>query len=136
MNEKVLKDFETFEEFPSAVLEIKPNTNLVYIEKGTGAFIAREVIKKASGDDSNVEYELKYRDVVNNKVRLTAEIKRENGTTVISYPKEPFEVYKVIHLDEILKVKQNSPYYFTLEDIKNIDSFKEQEPIERRKYYF
>ena len=136
MQEKVLKDFETFEEFPNAVLEIKPNTNLVYIEKGNEAFIAREVLKKLSSDNSNVEYELKYKDVINNKIRLTAEIRKENGTTVIDYPKEPHKVHQIIHLDEILKIKENSFYYFTLEDVQNLESFKMQEPTEKRKYYF
>ena len=136
MSTKILKDFETFEEFPDGVLEINSNTNLVYIEKENETFIAREILKKMSGDNSNLEYELKYKDVINNNVILTAEIKKENEETVISYPKEPFKVYQIIHLNEILNIKENNPYYLSLEDIMNLYSFKEQEPTEKRKYYF
>lgn len=136
MDAKILRDFETFDEFPDGVLKINSNTNLVYIQKGTEAFIAREFLKKMSGDDSIVEYELKYKDIINNKVRLTAEIKKENEKTIINYPKEPFKVYQVIHLNEILNIKENSSYYLTLEDIINLCSFKEEEPSEKRKYYF
>lgn len=136
MDAKILKDFETFEEFPDGVLEIKNNTNLVYIQKGTDAFVAREYLKKISGDNTNLEYELKYRDVINNKVILTAEIKNENVKTIINYPKEPFKVYQVANLDEILNIKENSPYYLSFEDIVNLCSFKEEEPTEKRKYYF
>lgn len=136
MSEKILKDFETFEEYPEAVLEIKPNTNLVYIQKGEETFVAREFLKKMTGDDSSVEYVLKYKDVINNKVKLTAEIKNENGTTVINYPKEPFKVYQIIHLDEILNIKYNDRYYFSLNDVITLCNFKEQEAIEKRKHYF
>ena len=136
MNAKILKDFETFEEFPDGVLEVKNNTNLVYIQKGTETFVAREILKKVSGDNSNLEYELKYKDVIDNKVRLTAEIQKQNEKTIISYPKEPFKVYGITHLNEILNIKENSAYYLTLEDIMNLCSFKEEEPTEKRKYYF
>jgi len=136
MHKKILKDFETFEEFPDGVLEINNNTNLVYIQKGTETFIAREFLKKLSGDNSSIEYELKYKDVIDNKVRLTAEIKKENGKTVINYPKEPFKVYQVIHLNEILNIKENNSYYLSLEDIISLCSFKEEELKEKRKYYF
>ena len=136
MHKKILKDFETFEEFPDGVLEINNNTNLVYIQKGTETFIAREFLKKLSGDNSSIEYELKYKDVIDNKVRLTAEIKKENGKTVINYPKEPFKVYQVIHLNEILNIKENNSYYLSLEDIISLCSFKEEESKEKRKYYF
>ena len=67
---------------------------------------------------------------------LPAEIRKENGTTVIDYPKEPYKVHQIIHLDEILKIKENGFYYFTLEDVKNLDAFKMQEPTEKRKFYF
>lgn len=136
MDARILKDFETFEEFPDGVLKIDKNTNLVYIQKGTETFVAREYLKKMSGDNSNLEYELKYKDVIDNKVRLTAEIKKQNEKTIINYPKEPFKVYGIIHLNEILNVKENSPYYLTLEDIINLCSFKEEESTEKRKYYF
>lgn len=136
MDAKILKDFETFEEFPDGVLEVKNNTNLVYIQKGTETFVAREFLKKVSGDNSNLEYELKYKDVVDNRVKLTAEIIKTTDKTVISYPKEPFKIYQLIHLNEILNIKENNPYYLTLEDIINLCSFKEEEPTEKRKYYF
>jgi len=136
MHKKILKDFETFEEFPDGVLEINNNTNLVYIQKGTETFIAREFLKKLFEDNSSIEYELKYKDVIDNKVRLTAEIKKENGKTVINYPKEPFKVYQVIHLNEILNIKENNSYYLSLEDIISLCSFKEEESKEKRKYYF
>ena len=126
MSTKILKDFETFEEFPNGVLEIKSNTNLVYIEKENGTFIAREFFKKVSSDNLNLQYEIKYKNVINNDIILTAKIIKENNKTIINYPKEFLKVYQVTHLNEILNIKGNDSYYLTLEEIINLYSYKQE----------
>ncbi len=120
MQEKVLTSYETFEEFPDGVVEIRNNTNLIYIQLSSEIFIAREFLKKAEGDESNVECIIDYKNIIDGKVILTIHIMKNKGITNVNYLNETNEIPKIIPLCKLLSIKENSTYYMGLEDINNL----------------
>ena len=136
MEERILKCYDTFEEFPDGILVIKENTNVMYIQKGRDAYIAREFLNSATGDELQSEFIVDYKDVITGKTVLTSHIIKTEEDTKINYLTTQIKVYDIIPLDKILNINGNKISELTLDDICVLINFKEQEPTHKRKFYF
>ena len=59
MEEIVLKNYETFDEIPNGLLQVKENSNLMYVRIGKNSFIAREFIDSIEFEDEYIKYQTK-----------------------------------------------------------------------------
>ena len=66
MEEIVLKNYETFDEIPNGLLQVKENSNLMYVRIGKNSFIAREFIDSIEFEDEYIKYIVSYFNVTNN----------------------------------------------------------------------
>ena len=134
MEELILQDFETFEEIPNGLLLVTEKTDLMYIKTDNDVFIAREFLDSVSGDDSTISYLISYHDVQNKQNVLTINITKDINENVNILNQNPN--IQIIPLNVIFNIKGNSKIYLNIEDLKPIIDFKEEEPKEKRKYYF
>ena len=131
---KVLNQFETFEEFPDAILKIDQSSDCYYVESDDKKYIAWENTDAVENLDSNgniIKYTNGYYSVIDgNKVATT--------TTIFDgkeYKKQNKEI-KVYPLTKILNIKGNSVYELTKEDVIEFSNFKEEKSEDPRKTYF
>lgn len=72
MEENVLKNFETFLEYPDKYLKVGKNSNLYYIKNDNQTYIARENIDSLFYQEPNLfSCEKSYYDVIDGKKVLT-----------------------------------------------------------------
>ena len=136
MEERILKCYDTFEEFPDGILVIKENTNVMYIQKGRDAYIAREFLTRACGDEKESEFIIDYKDVITGKTVLTSHIIRTDKTMKINYINEQTIVRDIRPLNEIFNVKGENVYLLSYDDIFTLINFKGEEPVSKTKRYF
>ena len=114
MEENVLKDFETFEEFPDKYLQVKNKSNYYYIKINDESYITKKNINLVSYDiNGNMSIEIGYYDVFNNKLILTTNNDKLDGV-------------KIIPLSVAFNLKENDVYNFTKEDINMLVGFNEE----------
>lgn len=139
MEEKGLNAFETFEEFPDKYLIVENNTNCYYIKTKKEDFVATRKIDSATmentdGLDSIVFLE-SYYSIIDGSLVL-------KNKRVYSLDKKLISniEFEITPLSRILNIKGNSKYYLSLEDVKELINFKEEDPKKysktRREFYF
>lgn len=134
MTEKILTDYETFEEFPNGKLLVNKNSNLIYIKLQDRTYITREFVNEIIIDGENAEYRIEYYNVQNNEKVFTLNVIKQISNNSIKYINNR-NIY-LVPLSQILNIKGNSIIYLDFDDINRITEFKSEEPIQKRKYYF
>ena len=143
MEENVLKDFETFNEFPNKYLRVNSNSNYYFIQKLNKNFITKKNIDSISTinifNKEKIVMKKSYIDVNTGLVALkVGSIKNVDGDNEEFIYNE--DDVKIISLSSILNIKGNDVYYLSKEDIETIVNFKEENAktynLESRKYYF
>ena len=129
MEENVLKDFATFNEFPDSYLEISSNCDYYFIYKPIGSFIARKKFDLVSTvriyNKEKLLQKVSYYDVNDGSLILKTEsISNLDGSTEEFVKKE--KGTKIIALSSILDLKEEKQY-LTKQDVKKIT--KEQNKI-------
>lgn len=127
MEKIVLKDFETFNEFPDSYLEIKSDSEYYYIGKKTESFVAKRKVDLVStvkiySKEKVLEIE-SYYDVCNGNKALKTEsisnldginkeyVKKDDGVKIIplnSILEEESEIIYLSKKDVIKLIKNNS----------------------------
>lgn len=132
MEEKNLKNFETFEEMPDSLLLVNETSNLLYVRYGKDAFITREFFDNIIIDNYNVICTVSYYNVINNNKIFTLTIKKSlmHNAPEIS---DIGEDITIIPLNELLNVKGNNVIYIGLEDVEYITQFRGEEPVQKGK---
>jgi len=123
MEEIVLRNYETFEEIPNALLEVKESSNLMYVRIGRLVFIAREFVDNIIFDNDSVKYEVSYHNVKNNENILTLNIKRTDFEVGLTEKRDDIDI---IPLKNILNVKENNVIYLTNQDVNNLIGFRDE----------
>ena len=121
MEENVLKDFETFEEFPEYYICISEKSNCFYIKKDDKNFVAWRCVDLISYDGKSTEVVLEYNSIIDGSTVLVETIieskegiKRNNGGATIK------------RLSDILHITGNKKSYLDKNDIFTFVNFKEE----------
>lgn len=134
MEEKGLKTFETFEEFPNKFLIVDKNTNCYYIKTKKEDFVATRkidsaTIEKVDGIDRIVILE-SYNNIIDGSFIL-------NNKRIYSLDKKLVSdiEFEITPLSRILNIKSNNKYYLSLDDVYELINFKEEDPKTYKKTY-
>ena len=125
MNEKILSDFETFEEFPNGILLVKKNTNLMYIIKGKELFITREFVDSVSNRNDSIIHCLSYYDVTNNEKILSIKLIKSLVDSKKYCLSQNLDI-RIMPLSMILDLKEESKSYLNINDVKALTNFQEE----------
>lgn len=143
MEENVLKDFETFAEFPDKSLKINSNSNYFLIKINNKSFVTKRnidsvsIIKILSNQKLfNIRsfYDVKTGDLV-----LTTKSVCNIDKSCEEFLEMEDKV-EIMSLSSVLNIKGNDVYYLTLEDIEVLLNVKEENAktfnLKPRKDYF
>lgn len=143
MEENVLKDFETFNEFPDKYLKVDKSSNYYLVNKNGEKFVAKKMLESVTileilGSQKILTVK-SYYDINNGElIASTKSISDSNGTSEEFLEKE--ENVEIDSLNSILNIDENGVYYLLKEDIDEIVNFKESNAktygLKPRKYYF
>ena len=128
MEENVLKDFETFDEFPNKYLKVNESSNYYLINKKGKKFVAKKKLHVVTIEvfrKQKIVCVSKYYDINNEQlVMQTKSISNLDGTN-----EEHFEIKDVISitsLSSVLDLDKNGVCYLLKEDVD--DLIKEEQP--------
>lgn len=119
-----LKQYETFEEFPFAILKVDENNDNYYVENDGKKYIAwknNDVVENLDSDGNKIKYTIGYYNVLDGK-RIATTISISDDEKIINETKN----VKVYPLKEILNIKENSIYELTRDDVVKFSKFKEE----------
>lgn len=143
MEENVLKDFETFNEFPDKYLKVNKSSNCYLVNKNGKKFITKKILDSVTileilGSQKILTVR-SYYDINNGELILnTKSISNVDGINEEFLEKE--ENVEIDSLSNILNIDENGIYYLLKEDIDKIVNFKEESAktygLKPRKYYF
>ena len=143
MEENVLKDFETFNEFPEKYLKVNKSSNCYLVNKNGKKFITKKILDSVTileilGSQKILTVR-SYYDINNGELILnTKSISNVDGINEEFLEKE--ENVEVNSLCDILNIDENGVYYLLKEDIDSLVNFKEENAktygLKPRKYYF
>ena len=143
MEENVLKDFETFNEFPDKHLKVSKSSNYYLVSKNGEKFVTKKMLDSVTileilGSQKILTVK-SYYDINNGElIASTKSISDSNGTSEEFLEKE--ENVEIDSLNSILNIDENGVYYLLKEDIDEIVNFKESNAktygLKPRKYYF
>lgn len=143
MEENVLKDYETFSEFPDNYLKVNKNSNYYLIKIRRESFITKKMIDSVEVLEilgvKKLLTQKSYYDVNDGELVFhTRVISNLDGSD-----KEFIDVEKYIEitpLSSILNISENGVYYLTSEDIEPLVTYKEEGAkeygLKPRKNYF
>lgn len=143
MEENVLKDFETFNEFPEKYLKVNKSSNCYLVNKNGKKFITKKILDSVTVleilGSQKILTVRSYYDINNGELILnTKSISNVDGTNEEFLEKE--ENVEIDSLSNILNIDENGIYYLLKEDIDKIVNFKEESAktygLKPRKYYF
>lgn len=129
MEENVLKDFETFNEFPDKYLKINKNSNYYFIRKIKEDFITKVNIDsiynlKVFNKDKIITEKSYYDVVTGNLILKTRSIRDiETNTEELINHEEKVEINS---LNSIFNVQENGVYYLSREDLNILLNYKEE----------
>ena len=129
-----LRQYETFEEFPDAILKINENSKNYYVENDGKKYITWEnndVVENLDSTGDKIKYTKGYYNVLDGK-RVATIVNILDGEKIINETKN----IKVYPLKEILNIKGDSIYEFTKDDVITFSNFKEKKYNNPRKIYF
>lgn len=128
MEENVLKDFETFDEFPDKYLKVNKSSNYYLINKNGKKFVAKKKLHVVSLEvfsKQKIVCVSKYYDINNEQLIMqTKSISNLDGTN-----EEHFEIKDVISitaLNSVLDLDENAVCYLLKEDVDGL--IKESQP--------
>lgn len=119
----MLRNYETFEEIPDGLLEVKETSNLMYVRIDRLVFIAREFVDKVISDNDSIKYKVSYYNVKDNENILTVNIKRVDAKIELSEKRDDIDI---VPLKNILNIKQNNVIYLTKQDVDSITAFRDE----------
>ena len=143
MEENVLKDYETFSEFPDKYLKVNKNSNYYLIKIRRESFITKKMIDSVEVLEilgvKKLLTQKSYYDVNDGELVFhTRVISNLDGSD-----KEFIDVEKYIEitpLSSTLNISENGVYYLTSEDIEPLVTYKEEGTkeygLKPRKNYF
>lgn len=143
MEENVLKDYETFSEFPEKYLKVSKNSNYYLIKKRTDSFVTKKMIDSVEILEilgvKKLLIQKSYYDVNDGGLIFhTRVISNLDGSN-----KEFIDVEKYIEitpLSSALNISENGVYYLNREDIEPLVTYKEEGAkeygLKPRKNYF
>lgn len=143
MEENVLKDYETFSEFPDKYLKVNKNSNYYLIKIRRESFITKKMIDSVEVLEilgvKKLLTQKSYYDVNDGELVFhTRVISNLDGSD-----KEFIDVEKYIEitpLSSVLNISENGVYYLTREDIEPLVTYKEkcakEYGLKPRKNYF
>ena len=143
MEENVLKDFETFNEFPEKYLKVNKSSNCYLVNKNGKKFITKKILDSVTVleilGSQKILTVRSYYDINNGELILnTKSISNVDGINEEFLEKE--ENVEIDSLSNILNIDENGSYYLLKEDIDKIVNFKEESAktygLKPRKYYF
>ena len=123
MREIILRNYETFDEIPEGLLQVKPSSNLMYVRIGRTAFIAREFVDNVIADNDIVKYKVSYYSVKDNKNILTLNIEKSIEQNRVDYAEKNKEI-NIQPLCKLLNINDNSVSYLGNEDIDTIIEYR------------
>ena len=143
MEENVLKDFETFNEFPNKYIKVNKSSNYYLVNKNGEKFVTKEMLDSITlfevlGNEKILTVK-NYYDINNGNLILnTQSISSVDGNNEeFLENKDKIEIYS---LGLILNVGENGVYCLEKDDIEAIVNFKESNAytygLKPRKYYF
>jgi len=129
MEEAVLKDFETFNEFPDKYLKVNSSSSYYLVKKNNNEFVTKRNIDLISIINifSNQKLLLvkSYYDVNTGELILNTKsisnIDRSNEEFI-----EPQKDVFITHLNSILNIEGNNEYYLSKEDINNLTNYEKK----------
>lgn len=129
MEENVLKDYETFSEFPDKYLKVNKNSNYYLIKIRRESFITKKMIDSVEVLEilgvKKLLTQKSYYDVNDGELVFhTRVISNLDGSD-----KEFIDVEKYIEitpLSSTLNISENGVYYLTSEDIEPLVTYKEE----------
>ena len=127
-----LKNNATFYELPDAVLKVTEKSNLVRIQKGDKAFVAREIIDSIIAENDIATYIVNYYDVIDGSKVLSLEIKRSVITNEVLNP-EVTKNIDMMHLSKIFNVTYDSVRYLNLDEVNALINYKEEKSFTKDK---
>lgn len=133
MEQKILTDFDSFEEYPNGLLRISSDSNLFYVEIDGNKYIVREMLERFKNNGTELTYNKNYYEVLKNELVFSCECIKSliDGKTTCKT-----ENIKLIKLSEILNLRGNSVSNFDKEDIEKLIGYKGEKSQNPRKYYF
>ena len=129
-----LRQYETFEEFPDAIIKIDENNENYYVENDGKKYIAwknNDVVENLDPNGDKIKYTKGYYNVLDGK-RVATIVNILDGEKIINETKN----IKVYPLKEILNIKGDSVYEYTKADVIAFSNFKEEKSSDPRKTYF
>lgn len=143
MGENVLKDFETFNEFPDKYLKVNKNSNCYLVNKNWEKFVAKRILESVTileilGNQKILTVR-SYYDINNGEVVLnTKSISDSDGRNEEFLEME--ENIEINSLRSILNIGENGVYYLEQQDIAVLVNFKKENAktygLKPRKCYF
>ena len=130
MTKNVLKDFETFNEFPNNYLCINKDSNYFYVVKDNKAYITKRNAELISynGKDATT-YIYAFYDVIDGKLVLKQNaIENDQGLTF-----EKAEKAIIISLSKVLNTTNNQVYYLDIDDIITLLSCSNEKEKKKRR---
>lgn len=129
MGENVLKDLETFDEFPDKILVVNNNSDYYYITKEEKNFVTERNIDSISNIDVDGEEKVlvksSYYDVINGslicKTEFISDINKKNKKFT-----KCDENIKIISLNDVLNINGIQESYLTKEEIETLINYKEE----------
>ena len=143
MEENVLKDFETFNEFPEKYLKVNKSSNYYLVSKNGKKFVAKKMLDSVTFlevlGSQKILTVRSYYDINSGELVLSTK-----GISNVEGINEEFlemeEKVEINSLSSILNIDENGIYYLLKEDIDELINFKESNAktygLKPRKYYF
>lgn len=120
MEEFVLKDYESFDEFPEKKLLVDKRSNAFYIKKQNEIFIARQNIDSLTlegyGDKIAIKYKKSYYNIKNGEFILSL-TSLESIKDRKEYMLNLEDDCKIVSLNSVLDIKDEEKSYYSIEDI-------------------
>ena len=134
MEKNVLKDFQTFDEFPEKYLLIDDKSNVFYVKVQDECFITRRRINYVSsiGTDCDIlKYKNSYYNILNGecvvKLSFLKSLKEDNDFVLAAEGE-----IKILPLSDILNLKNNKKYYLNREDIELLVNFEKENNVYKK----
>lgn len=121
-------DFQTYEEFPEGILEVKKNSNTFIVIKDDEKFIVRQNIDQVSFEEENGKYniisKLSFYDVIDDA--LICCVNNINGNV-----KTKKNFFSIQHLSKYLGLKEDQKVCLGLNDIKELTKKDKQKTLKK-----
>ena len=130
MRENVLKDLQTFYEFPEKILIVNNNSDYYYINKDGKNYVTERNLDLITNieicGEEKIFVKSSYYSVLDGSLICKTEFTSDIDGKSKDFIKCQDNI-KIIRLNKILNINENGVSYLTKEDIKIIMNYKEEE---------